>query len=458
VALVAADGRALGTTLATAEAGYPVDSPHPGWAETDTRAWDTALDTALERIAPAIAGTPPRAIGLAGQMHGVVLCDEAGRPLRPAILWPDRRAAGELPRWQELPDPVRARLANPLVPGMTGPVAAWLTGHEPELVDRSAVLLLPKDHLRRGRLGGPPVTDRSDASATLLWDLPADAWSAAAVRAAGIPDRLLPRVVGSAEVVASTDLLTAFGGPAGVPVVTGAADTPAALLAAGSLEAGTIQLNLGTGAQVLRTVDRPVVRPEPLVHLYADTGTGWYAMAAVQNAGLALDWVRRLFGLDWPAFFAAAGRAPAGAGGVSFLPFLTGERGGIAPAGSNAAWLGMAAGTSQAELARAAVEGVVFAVRRAVDLLDAAGLPVRLTGGGGRSDLVGQLLADTLEVPVRRLRVPGASATGAAILAARGVGVDLPATPSAGASFSPAPAPEVRAAYDRWSDRSAQRA
>jgi xylulokinase len=138
---------------------------------------------------------------------------------------------------------------------------------------------------------------------------------------------------------------------------------------------------------------------------------------------------------------------------VSFLPFLTGERGGIAPAGSNAAWLGMAAGTSQAELARAAVEGVVFAVRRAVDLLDATGLPVRLTGGGGRSDLVGQLLADALEVPVRRLRVPGASATGAAILAARGVGVDLPATPSAGASFSPAAAPEVRAAYDRWSGR-----
>jgi xylulokinase len=449
VALVGADGR----PLATAEAGYPVDSPHPGWAETDPGAWDAALDTALGEIAPAIAADPPRAIGPAGQMHGVVLCDEDGRALRPAVLWPDRRAAGVLPRWRGLPDPVRAGLANPLVPGMTGPVAAWLAEHEPEVVARAAVLLLPKDHLRRGRLGGPPVTDRSDASATLLWDLPADAWSVAAVEAAGIPRRLLPRVVSSAEVVASTDLLIRFGGPAGIPVVAGAADTPAALLAAGSLEPGTVQLNLGTGAQLLRTVDRPVVPPDPPVHRYADTGSGWYAMAAVQNAGLALDWVRRLFGLDWPAFLAAAGQVPAGAGGVSFLPFLTGERGGIAPAGSSAAWHGMVAGTSRADLVRAAVEGVVFAVRRAVDLLDAGGLPVRLTGGGGRSDLIGQLLADTLGVPVRRLRVPGASATGAAILAARGVGVNLPAMPSSGAAFTPMPAPEVHAAYQRWSDR-----
>jgi xylulokinase len=443
-ALVGADGR----HLATAEAAYPLHSPRPGWAETDTRAWDAALTAVLDELAPALAAAPPRAIGLAGQMHGVVLHDAAGRVLRPAILWPDRRAAGVLGRWRSLPDPVRARLANPLVAGMTGPVAAWLADHEPDLLARAAVLLLPKDHLRT-RLGGPPVTDRSDASATLLWDLPADTWSAAAVQVAGVPDRLLPRVVGSADVVGEADG-TRSGALAGVPIVAGGADTPAALLAAGPLAGDSVQVNLGTGAQVLLAVDHPPVRADPPVHAYADTAAGWYAMAAVHNAGLALDWVRGLFGLAWPELFESAARVPAGAGGVSFLPFLTGERGGVAPAGSSGGWLGMSAGTTRADLVRAAVEGVVFAVCRAVDLLDAGGRSVRLTGGGGRSDLVGQLLADALAVPVRRITVPGASATGAAMLAARGVGVGLPATPERGGDLSPRSAPALRAAYERW--------
>jgi xylulokinase len=357
-----------------------------------------------------------------------------------------------LERWRALPEPVRARLANPLVAGMTGPVMAWLGEHEPGTVARANVLLLPKDYLRLS-LGGPPVTERSDASATLLWDLPADTWSAAALRVAAVPDRLIPAVVASDQVVTETDRLAAHGGLAGVPVVAGCADTPAALLAAGPLDGDTLQVNLGTGAQVLRAVDDPPVRADPPVHVYADSGAGWYAMAAVQNAGLALDWVRRLLGLDWPDLFAMAARVPAGAGGVSFLPFLTGERGGIAPADSRAAWLGMTAGTSRDELVRAAVEAMVFTVGRAVDLLEGGGRPVRLTGGGGRSDLVGQLLADALAVPVRRVTVPGASATGAAMLAARGVGVTLSPAAEYGPRLDPRPAGPLRAAYRRWLDR-----
>ncbi|MGC9665843.1 xylulokinase [Planosporangium sp. 12N6] len=448
VALVGADGR----PLATAETGYPIDSPQPGWAQTDPRVWDAALDSALDQIGPALAAGAPRAVGVSGQMHGAVLCDAGGAAVRPAVLWPDRRATPLLGRWRELPEAVRERLANPLVAGMTGPVMAWLAEHEPTTVARAEVLLFPKDYLRL-RLGGPAVTERSDASATLLWDLPADTWSAPALRAASVPDRLVPPVVDSDRVVARTDRLAVHGGPAGVPVVAGCADTPAALLATGPLTGGAIQVNLGTGAQVLRPVDRPPVGADPPVHGYADTGSGWYAMAAVQNAGLALDWVRRLFDLAWPDLFALAEGVPPGAGGVSFLPFLTGERGGVAPAGSRAGWLGMTAATARAELVRAAVEAMVFAVRRAVDLLDAAGHPVRLTGGGGRSDLVARLLADALEVPVRRVTVPGASATGAAILAARGVGIALPPAADYGPVLSPRSAPALLGAYRRWRDR-----
>jgi xylulokinase len=448
VALIGADGR----QLATAEVAYQVDSPQPGWAQTDPRVWDAVLDTALTRISPALGECGTRAIGVTGQMHGAVLCDDTGAAVRPAVLWPDRRAVGMLERWRALPEPVRARLANPLVAGMTGPIIAWLVEHEPAAVARADVLLLPKDYLRRS-LGGPPVTERSDASATLLWDLPADTWSAAALRAATVPDRLVPAVVEPHRVVTETDRLAAVGGHKGVPVVAGCADTPAALLAAGPLTDDTIQVNLGTGAQVLRAVDHPPVRADAPVHVYADAESGWYAMAAVQNAGFALDWVRRLLGLDWPELFAMAARVPAGAGGVSFLPFLTGERGGVAPADSRAAWLGMAAGMSREELVRAAVEGMVFTVCRAVDLLDAGDRPVRLTGGGGRSDLVAQLLADALGVPVRRVTVPGASATGAAILAARGVGVTIPPAAEYGPRRDPRPAGALRTAYRRWLDR-----
>jgi xylulokinase len=383
-------------------------------------------------------------------MHGAVLCDAGGAALRPAILWPDRRAWDQLERWRALPEPDRAALANPLVAGMTGPALAWLAAHEPETMDRAAVLLLPKDYLRT-RLGGPPVTDRSDASATLLWDVPADTWSAPALRAARVPERLLPAVHRSDTVVGEV-AAGAAAGLAGATLVTGCADTPAALLATAG-PAGEVQINVGTGAQVLAAVDRAEPRAEPPTHLYADAGDGWYAMAAVQNAGLALDWVRGLFGLDWPELFAAAGRAPAGAGGVSFLPFLSGERGGIAPAGSRGAWLGMGTGTGRSELLRAAVEGVVFAIRRAVDLLGAAGRPVRLTGGGTRPALVTRLLADLLAVPVRRVDVRSASATGAALLAARGVGHQLPSTTVNSAPVRPEPATALLDAYRTWTDR-----
>jgi sugar (pentulose or hexulose) kinase len=164
-------------------------------------------------------------------MHGAVLLDETGTALAPALLWPDRRAVEQLDRWRALPETDRAALANPLVPGMTGPLLAWLAAHHPQLLARARVVVLPKDALRAGLVPGtdPAVTDRSDASATLLWDVPGNRWSAAAIAAAGVRPELLPAVRPASEVVGSAGL------PVGeVPVVVGGADTPLALLAAGT--------------------------------------------------------------------------------------------------------------------------------------------------------------------------------------------------------------------------------
>ena len=407
-----------GEVVAEGESAYGYDSPRPGWAQIDVAAWVGAADDVLSRLE--LTGRRVLALGLAGQMHGAVLVDEAGRALVPALLWPDARATAQLARWAALPPAERAALANPLVAGMTGPLLAWLAEHEPAVVDRAAAVLLPKDALRAALVPGSPlVTDRSDASATLLWDVPGDGWSSAAVAAAGVPPGLLPAVHPATEVVGE---LSRKGAP--VPVVVGGADTPLALLGAGVRDG--LQVNLGTGAQVLRPGVRPVPVADPVTHTYADVDDGWYAMAALQNGASAWTWVARMLGVPEVEFFELAASAPAGAGGARFSPWLVGERGGLAQPQDRALFTGLSAGTTRADLARAAVEGVVWALGRTARLLgDAGSGEVVLTGGGGRAPLVRELLAAELDRPVTWRPVRSASATGAALLAARGVRLEL---------------------------------
>jgi xylulokinase len=433
-----------GQVVAEAERAYPIDRPAPDRAETDVATWRHALDVALSAVAPALAGSRVLALGLSGQMHGAVLVDADGRALRPAVLWPDRRATAELDLWRALPTAERAALANPLVPGMTGPMLAWLARREPKVVARAAAVLLPKDALRATLVPGI-VTDRSDASATLLWDVTTDDWSAAAVAAAGVEPGLLPAVRPGDEVAGTAAL------PVGdVPVVVGGADTPLALLAAGTPVA---QVNVGTGVQLLRPGWTPRAAADPVVHGYADVSGGWYAMAALQNGGSAWEWVCGVLGMSWAELFDAAAATPAGAGGVAFRPFLTGERGGVARPSDRGGWSGLQPGTTRADLARAAVEGVAFAIAAAFDLLetpDDGGEPVVLTGGGARSPVVQQLLADVLRRPVRHLPLRSASAIGAAMLAGRGVGVDVVPEPVTAARTDPRSDVDLRAAAARW--------
>ena len=433
--LVALD--AAGTVVAEAEAGYAVARPTPDRAEGEVGTWRAAFDDALAAVLPRLGSARVRGLGLAGQMHGAVLVDAAGTVLRPALLWPDRRATAELSRWRGLATADRLGLANPLVPGMTGPMLAWLIGHEPAVVGRASAVLLPKDALRANLMPGcePRITDRSDASATLLWDVRTDDWSPAAVAAAGIPPSLLP------EVRPGTDVVGTLPAAAGeeVPVVVGGADTPLALLAAGTT-AG-LQVNLGTGVQVLRPAVPPGPADDPFIHCYADVTGGWYAMAALQNGGSAWEWVGAVLGMGWAELFDAAASAPAGTCGVVFRPFLTGERGGVAGPEDRGGWSGLTAGSTRADLARAAVEGVAAATGAAAALLPGQddGSPVVLTGGGTRSAVVQQALADALGRPVRHLPLRSASAVGAAVLAGRGTGLEVTPVRRPGPVVDPAP-------------------
>ncbi len=459
LALVGADG----LVVAESEAAYDVTAPQPGWAETDPAAWVRALERAARSIARQLQELTLRGVGVTGQMHGTVLVDPAGRPVRSAVLWPDRRANAELDLWRSMPRTQRARLANPLVPGMTGPVLAWLARNEPERLEAAATVLLPKDYLRSvltGRGGSDPgdrhgCTDRSDASGTLLWDMVSDDW---AEGVGGVVDVDLLPVIRPADCVVGTTgwLVERAGGTSDVPVVVGCADTAATLVALAATtqigESAPLVVNLGTGAQILRPDAQVLACVDPLSHTYADAGRGSYVMVAVQNAGLALSWVQQLLALSWPDFVDSAA-AEDGSGDVSFVPFLTGERGGLAGPSSRAAWLGLTESTTPSQLARAAFEAMAFSVRRAVEL---SGQPPRgpllLSGGGGREPLVQQLIADTLAAPVLRVGLRSASAIGAAVLAARGTGraLRIPVEP---VHIEPHTSAGLERAYARWCDR-----
>jgi xylulokinase len=451
--LLAADGR----LLAEATGGYPVDSPRPGWAETDPAAWWRAVAAAVRDARERAGRVDVAAVGIDGQMHGLVLADAAGRPLRPALLWADARAVGETAAWRRLPEPRHAALANPIVPGMTGPLLRWVARHEPETYRRARWALLAKDWVRH-QLTGTAATDPSDASATLLWDLPADRWARDVAVDVGVDPEFLPAVLASGEAAGALrpDAAELLRLPAGTPVAAGAADTAAALLATGLADPAEVQLSVGTGGQVVRPVLRPVPASASSVHLYrAATPDRWYAMAAVQNAGLALDWVRRTLQASWSELYGAARANPPGALGVTFVPYLSGERTPVLRSGASGAWFGLGLAADRTALLQAAVEGVAFALRHALEALPGPRPDqLRLTGGGALDPRFRALLADVLRVELRPVEVRSASAVGAALLGAAAAGLPPPAIPL-GAGEPVAPSPQS-AAYDQAFDRYVQ--
>jgi xylulokinase len=418
-----------GSVAGQATGDYPVHSRYPQWSETAPGDWLSATVTAV-RAAVARAGTDPAAVGLSGQMHGVVATAADGRALRPAMLWSDARAVRELQAYRGLPPATRARLANPLSPGMAGPMLAWLARHEPATYAATRWALQPKDWLR-AQLTGRFATEPSDASATLLYDLAGDAWDTGVLDALGLDPAKLPPILPRAAERAGTltaDAATLLGLRAGIPVAAGAADTAAAALGSGLTEPGTVQLTVGTGAQIVKPVAAlPAVLPDrPVTHLYrAATDTGWYAMGAVLNGGLTLGWVCRTLGAGWPELYASAALAPA-PDDPYFLPQLNGERTPYLDPDMRAAWTGLAPHHGRAHLLRAALEGVAFAVRDALDHVLEPGERVahlRLAGGGTTDPAWRQLLADILGRRLAPVEVTAASGLGAALLGARAAGL-----------------------------------
>jgi xylulokinase len=413
--------------LASASRGYAVRAGRPGAAETEPAQWQAAVTDAVSAVLAA-ASEPPTAVGVCGQMHGLVLLGADGQALAPAVLWPDTRAQAEAARLASAPAELRTRLGNPLVPGMAGPILAMLAKAEPVTLWRTVAAVQPKDWLRVAVAGpGALGTDASDASATLLWDVPGNRWDAEACRILEIDPDLLPPVRASHDVAGRTT--GAVGLPAGLPVVVGAGDMAAAALGAGAVQPGRGLVSVGTGAQVVVPLAAPTIPgPHPVTHTYRSAlppgPGGWYRMGAVQSAGLALERVLAWLGAGWDEALAAV-RTPR-MGDPVFLPHLAGERTPWLDPRLRGAWTGLGLEHDRAALLRAALTGVACAIADAWDAVAEtgadAGVPL-LIGGGSVDPSWRQLLADTLRTPLRPVAVPDAAVLGAGALALAGTGV-----------------------------------
>jgi xylulokinase len=438
-----------GRTLSVSKANYTVMAPQPGWSESDPNEWWSAIVSAVQTAMGQVPRVEITAIGLSGQMHGVVLLDEKGLPIRAAMLWADTRAQAELEHYRMLPAPLLEHLANPLVPGMAGPLLCWLADHEASSYQKARWALQPKDWLRL-RLTDKVATDKSDASATLLYDLLADSWADDIIATLSLKRRLLPPIIPSGAVAGrlSPRAAEALGLPVGLPVATGAADTAAAALGTGLLVPGPIQLTLGSAAQLVQLCSEPRADQTVRTHLYrAADGTNWYAMVAVQNAGLALDWVRQILGATWDDIYSSAATVPPGTDGLLFLPSLTQERPHHPIASSSGAFLGMRIDHQREHLLHAALEGVALGIRVAFEALPAANetTTLRLAGGGSEHPAWRQMLADILNRELLTFDTSAASVRGAALLGgiASGIWADALETASIAPRTSLVATPEA---------------
>ena len=456
-----------GDVLASAVEPLTLSTPHPGWAEQDPEAWWQASVAAIRAVCAAQPHADVASVGLSGQMHSSVFLDANGGVIRPALLWCDGRTTAEcaeITRRVGGEERLRDLACNPALEGFTLPKVLWLRNHEPSAFARLATVLLPKDFIRY-RLTGVLATEPSDASATLMFDTAHGTWSDEILSELGLAPSIVPGVGGSSEVLGKVTPQAAkvTGLAAGTPVVGGGADNACGAAGVGVVGPGEAVASWGTSGTVLAPMSEPRVDPLLRAHTFCHVVPGtWYLMGVVLSAGGAFAWYRDQLARDAASLgnanellSAEAATVPPGAEGVTFLPYLQGERTPHRDAAARGALLGLSLAHSRAHVTRAVLEGVCFALRDSVSILQELGLaPSRmlLTGGGARSAFVRRLQSEVYGLPVCTVNREEGPAYGAALLAAVGAGVysDLESAARATLSRTPLQHPDADAvaAYD----------
>ncbi len=433
-----------GTILASAMETYPCYVPKPLWSEQDPEDWWRATIASVRRVMETAQLKPGdvRAIGLSGQMHGSVFLDKNDKVIRRAILWNDQRTAAEC---EEMEARVGGRknliklVANPAMTGFTAPKILWLRNHEPRNFERTRKILLPKDEIRR-RLTGVYATEVSDASGMLLLDVANRTWSKKLLDKLELDIDLLPQCYESEDV---TGTLTpaaaeALGLTTDCLVVGGAGDCAAGAVGNGIVAKGVLSTSIGTSGVMFVHCDQVKIDPQGRIHTFCHAVRGkWHMMGVNLSAGGSLQWFRNeLCKTDAAAakqegkeiydlLTAEAAQAPPGSQGLFFLPYLSGERTPHADPHARGCFVGLTLAHTRGHVVRAIMEGVVYALRDSLEIIEKLGVPVRqirASGGGSRSPLWRQIQADVFGRKVVTINSEEGPAFGVALLAAVGAG------------------------------------
>jgi xylulokinase len=424
-----------GKVRASATTALSLSTPKPLWSEQDPAAWWSGAVSSIRQVLAenGVGGEQVRAVGLTGQMHGLVLLDAQDHILRPAILWNDQRTGEEC---EEITRRVGfERLlqitGNKALTGFTAPKILWVRKHEPYIYAQVAHVLLPKDYVRL-RLTGEYAVDKADGAGMLLFDLEKRDFSAELLSILEIPREWMPRSYEGPQVTGeiSASAAAETGLRAGTPVMGGGGDQAAGAVGVGAVTPGIVSLVLGTSGVVFATTPGALIEAQGRLHAFCHSVPGaWHFMGVMLSAAGSLQWYRDALakGVAYDELLAPAAGITPGSEGLFFLPYLTGERTPYPDPLARGAFVGLTVRHSQAHLTRAVLEGVAFGLRDSMELIKGAGLSeirqVRVSGGGARSALWRQILADVINIELVSVNTTEGAAFGAALLAGVGAGV-----------------------------------
>ncbi|HIV64361.1 MAG TPA: xylulokinase [Firmicutes bacterium] len=422
--LVGPDGRILNET----QEEYPVYYPHSGWSEQNPADWTAAVARGMKKLLAGADASAVKGISFGGQMHGLVILDERGEVIRPAILWNDGRTAEETEYLNTVigKEKLSRLTANIAFAGFTAPKLLWVRKHEPENFARISKIMLPKDYLAY-RMTGVHCTDLSDASGMLLLDVERGVWSKEMCEICGVTEAQLPRLYNSYEVVGTLteEAAAELGLPAGVRVIAGAGDNAAAAVGTGTVGDGACNISLGTSGTVFISSDTFGVDKANALHSFRHADGGYHLMGCILSAASCNKWwvediLRSEHGVEQAAMPGRLGRNE-----VYFLPYMMGERSPHNDVDARSMFVGMRPDTTRADMGLAVMEGVTFALRDCLEVAKSNGVKVtrtRICGGGARSELWRKIVAGALGIPVDTVTTEKGPAYGAALLAMVGCG------------------------------------
>jgi len=435
--LIDSSGRVIKTSVPE----YSFQTPKPLWAESDPLDWWEATQQAIKELLLKVHSSEIAGIGLTGQMHGMVALNKEGSVLRPCIMWNDQRSHLECDEITERvgQKKILSITGNPVLPGFTAPKILWTQKNEPDLFALINKVVLPKDFIRY-KLTGSFFSDVSDASGTSLLDVGKRTWSQEMFDCMGWPISWMPEVTESTEVSAkiSAEASTLTGLLEGTPVVAGGGDCAAQAVGSGIVEEGKVSVTLGTSGVVFAQSDEYRVEPNGKLHSFCHAVPGkWHVMGVMLSAAGSFQWYKNQFGMEeqriekegganaYETLTKEAQQVIAGSEGLFFLPYLSGERTPHPDPYARGCFIGMSLRHQKKHHTRAVLEGVSYGLNDSLSMMKELGVnpnEIILSGGGSRSALWKQMLADIFATPCAMVNALEGAAYGAAILAAVGVG------------------------------------